>query len=133
MSATIVTDNDEETMQDMAEVLPDGMIWYPPCEICKQRIIHKVDLYLYCPICTCYYCMDCFDAGEVEIKFRCTLCFEWVCSRSWCTLVCRDCGHTHCEACFKNPDNCFGENICRNCNPSRIESNNDTDHDQNEK
>jgi hypothetical protein len=134
MSVAIVNDSDEEeTMQDMAEVLPDGMIWYPRCETCNERIIHKVDLYLNCPVCTFYYCIDCFHAGrEVEIKFQCSLCFEWVCSRS-CTLVCRECGHTHCEACFQNQDNYFGKNICRNCNPSRIESNDDTDHDQSKK
>ena len=127
MNPEKVTDYHEKTWltwQEAEHVLPDGnhkKIWYPKCSICEEEIKDRTDLYLHCPTCKSEYCIDCFDARKVGIKFRCTSCVEWVCDT--CTLVCRNCDHTYCDDCFNNPDNYFGENICKNCTPTTIENN----------
>ena len=133
MNAEKVVDSEEEetwlTWQEDLHTLPDGNpgphYWYPKCDRCKKRLRDKADTYLHCPSCTGEYCTDCFDAGKIGTKFRCTLCFEWVCHD--CTLVCRSCAHIYCTDCFNNPENYFGENICRNCHPTKIESDDETD------
>jgi hypothetical protein len=129
MNAEKVTDSEEEepwlTWQEASYILPDGIPWYPKCYECEKKIRDKAEIYLNCPVCKAEYCTDCFAAGEVGVKFRCTLCFEWVCHT--CTLVCRICGHAYCDDCFQNPNNDFGENICRNCHPTRIERDHEMD------
>ena len=76
----------------------------PSCHLCRISLRDPDDYYLLCHVCHRSFCYNCYDEGQVQITFECTLCFRDVCDE--CAVRCNgtDCGMSYCLECWRIND-----------------------------